>query len=72
MMKRSVRKIFLLLGLSNNVSPFVRSAYFTYVMGSFQFSALIALDHARHLELEMCTALIAAGFGSSSCWNCHG
>jgi hypothetical protein len=59
------------LSLLYDFSAFVRAAVFAYAMRKLQLSALLAFHHARHFQLEVSTALVAASFGYFSKRYCH-
>lgn len=50
---------------------FVFTAIFANTVSEFHLAAVIASDHAWHLELEVRAALTLYSFGSSSLRYCH-
>jgi len=57
--------------LFDDFSSFVRAAYFADMVSKLQLSALLAFNHARHLQFEMSTAHVATSFGRSPLRYCH-
>jgi len=57
--------------LFDDFSAFIGAAHFADAMGEFELSAVFTSHHAWHFQLEMGTALVAAGFGNFSKRDCH-
>jgi hypothetical protein len=64
-------KYYRLVLLIDNLSAFVRTANFAHAVRQFQFSAVVALDHAWNCKLKVSTALVAARLRSLSERYCH-
>lgn len=56
---------------ADDLFPFVMSAFFANTVSEFRFTAVIASNHAWHLELEVSAALALGRFGCSSFRYCH-
>lgn len=57
--------------LFDDLSCFVCSANFAYVVSQFQLSALFTFHHTWNYQFKVSTTLVTACLGRSALWYCH-